>query len=324
MDELIASVLSGRATPEEAARVIAWRRSSAAAEASYQQMVALWHALGAAESPTVRPPPDPQLLIGLTGVRSLHGPQPTASRARGTTRRALAAAAAATLLAMGYYAAGIRSKAPGSESLPDEFVAGRQEATTARLSDGTIVRLAPESRLRLTGQRGGRDVWLDGRGYFAVSHRDSEPFRIRTVAGEVAVLGTRFDVEVDRGNLRIVVVEGRVALTAGDRRIEVGAGEMGMIRQGTALPPIKVGDVLSMVDWVGDFLAFQSTPLSTAALEIGRRFGVRVVVTDSALTNRTITTSFMNQSLEEVLQVVCAVALARCTVHQAEVRIEPR
>ena len=163
---------------------------------------------------------------------------------------------------------------------------------------------------------------LEGRAFFAVAH-DGTPFVIRTAAGEVAVLGTRLDLEARGRDLRVVVVEGHVALSTARQRTQLRAGEMGRVLNGAAVPVVKVPDVDSFVEWTGNFLAFQSTPLHDAAREIERVYGARVDIQDDDLAHRVITAWFRDKSLAEVVDVVCLAVAARCSIESGVVRILP-
>src|SRR5438105_3880342 len=89
-----------------------------------------------------------------------------------------------------------------------------------------------------------REVALEGRGFFAIAH-DGTPFVIRTDAGNVTVLGTRLDLEARGRGLRVVVVEGRVALSTPRARTQLSAGEMARVLNGEPTPVVKVPDVES-------------------------------------------------------------------------------
>jgi ferric-dicitrate binding protein FerR (iron transport regulator) len=73
---------------------------------------------------------------------------------------------------------------------------------------------------------------------------------------------------------------------------------------------------------VGTFLAFQATPLRDAARDIERVYRTPVTIGDSALAAETITATFTDRPVEEVVNVICAVLSARCEVHEGRVRIE--
>jgi ferric-dicitrate binding protein FerR (iron transport regulator) len=77
---------------------------------------------------------------------------------------------------------------------------------------------------------------------------------------------------------------------------------------------VRAPDDAAAPPWVGNFLVFQDTPLREVAKEVERRFGVPVVIRDSALAERTVTAWFADRTLEEVLRVVCAASLTRCTL----------
>jgi transmembrane sensor len=194
---------------------------------------------------------------------------------------------------------------------------------TARLDDGSIVRLAPQSRLRVNPTAGTREVWLDGRAFFAVARDERRPFIVRTRAGDALVLGTRFEVVVGNEDLRVAVVEGKVALSSGGETARVTAGEVSNVVEGQTPSVEKVENVHELLDWVGDFMVFESTPLSEVAREIERRYQMRVIIPDSALARRTVSAWFTDQSVESILTVICRAVDAHCSVQGSVASIEP-
>lgn len=198
--------------------------------------------------------------------------------------------------------------------LATDIVTGMGEVVTVPLRDGSVVRLAPSSRLTVLPSAGDREVRLEGRAFFAVARNTARPFRVLTKGGEVQVLGTRFEVATDSTDLALVVIEGRVALAAGESRVEVGAGERGEIRQGTAgaVRSVSTAVIDSSMGWVGRFMAFHATPLRDAVREINRVFRVSIEIADPQLAAQTVTGTFTDQPLEQVMEVVCAIVGARC------------
>jgi len=314
MDALIVSALDGSASEEELERLRQWRAASLDNERRYRELWRLWTAMtatSATEEPS--PPPDPAALMQRAGVRTLPVAHRSTVRFRTRRRWVLAIGAAAAVLGT---LAGLRrllAPAPRTGTFgADEFVTGATEMSTVQLRDGTVVRLAPRTRLRLIGRGGDREVSLEGRAYFAVARVPGQPFWIRTSAGDVTVLGTRFDLEVQRKDLRLIVIDGQVKLSAPGSERAVRRGEMTRVLDGTALPIVQLPDLRPVVDWVGNFLAFQSTPLREAVREIAQRYGVRIEIQDSALAERTVTAWFADRSVEEVMRIVCAASLAEC------------
>ena len=91
-----------------------------------------------------------------------------------------------------------------------EVVTGATELATVQLGEGSVVRLAPSSRLRVLAGRE-RAVNLEGRAFFAVERMPRHPLRVHTPPGR-RVLGTRFELATNADRLELRVVEGRVAL----------------------------------------------------------------------------------------------------------------
>ena len=153
----------------------------------------------------------------------------------------------------------------------DEFVTGPSGISTVTLRDGSVVRLGPRSRLQVMSHDLRREVRLEGRAFFAVAHAPERPFRIITSAGTVTALGTRFDLSASGENLSVALLEGRVVLSTPGRELALAPGQATRVVDGTPLPVSRIPDRDRLLEWAGNFLAFQETPLGEAALEIERR-----------------------------------------------------
>jgi len=334
MDELITQSLRGKANDAQERQLAEWRRASPEHERRYQDIARVWHLTHSLDpSVYLRQIPD-----------QVTQPEPNASeleewRSRtGRTRRSLPtrwipwAIAAVSLLALGT-ALWRRESVPAAvrnlpELRPAVFAAGVGEKRSIPLEDGTVVRLAPESRLQVFDVPGAREVWLEGRAFFAVAKQAGRPFKVRTRAGEAVVLGTQFDLEVKDQHLELVVVEGRVALTGGTpltggtKRVEVGPAERSVVIDGRGpSPAVRLADVRAAVRWVGEFLVFDSVPLGTAVQEIARVYGVRVELVTGAPTNRLVTGWFSDQNVNEVVSAVCLVVKTACSVQDSVITI---
>jgi transmembrane sensor len=314
MDEIIIRSLQGRSTPAEEESLRRWRQESLQNERYYRDMARTWRLAALIE------PAAPE--TATSGVP----PAGIDSRQHRRPRRYRAAAAALAAAAMVVVGIGIGVLTRPAETLrlaAEEFVTGRHEMVTMRLTDGTVVRLAPNSRLRVGQQGQERQVWLDGRGFFAVAKDSSRAFVVRTRTGDAVVLGTRFDVNVDEAGMQVFVVEGRVAHQAGGEQVEVGAMQISRVTNGGPPEVEEIVDSKPLLSWLGEFLVFQATPMNDVAQELERRFGVQVQVADPGVGGRTVTAWFTDESLEEVLLIVCRAADAHCSVRDGRVSIEP-
>lgn len=224
--------------------------------------------------------------------------------------------AAAATIAVAAAGIGRLSSGPGparDEGIPGaEIVTGAGELVTVKLADGSVVRLAPSSRLRLGDGASPRTVTLAGRGYFAIRRDPARPFLVHTAAGTARVLGTRFELATTGSDLEITVVEGHVALDAAQNTVDVRDGQRTRIARGAAQVPHRVDDPVAALQWVGTFLAFQGTPLAEAMRQVERAYGIHVVVTDTVLARETVRATFTSQSGTEVVSVLCSIVNAHC------------
>ncbi|HEU4586791.1 MAG TPA: FecR domain-containing protein [Gemmatimonadaceae bacterium] len=324
MDELILAALQDRLTPDEAARLEAWRRASPHNEAHYRTMARLW-GMSAHADPLASRVTDAPSLHELRARRSERRfiDRGVSALRRTTWPRWIAVGAAAALLLFAVFRVAHRPNDVGGVLRASEFVTEHAEMVTASLDDGSVVRLAPESRLRVTPVASRREVWLDGEAFFAVAKDSSRPFAVRTRAGSVEVLGTRFDLRVVGDELRLVVTEGKVALTSGTHRRLVVAGQVANVRDGREPVVESVVKVDSLLSWTDGFIVFQNTPLRQVARELERRYGVRVLLPDSTIASRTVTAWFTNQDFRQVLFATCRAVDAHCTLRDSVASIEP-
>lgn len=329
IDEIIDREQRGEATRAELQQIAEWRRASLANEHEYRRLVKL---LSVAHSlPMGAASPRPTAASLLAKQRESGHPErsqrpislPPAPRRWISWMIPVAAAAG---LAAGFIVPRATAPKPASSSSLGvaDISTGAAEMTTVQLGDGSVVRLAPASRLRVTSSDSTRDVTLDGRAFFVVAKMPDRPFVVHTPAGNARVLGTRFELATNDKDLRLVVVEGRVALTAGTNRVEVGGGEQSGVRDQQTLTPTPVPDAGKMEQWVGKFLVFQATPLRDAAREIERVYGTRVSVTDSTLAKQTVQATFVDKPLAQLVDEVCTLVNARCETRQNEVVMSRR
>jgi transmembrane sensor len=328
-DELLLRSATGTATEGEKASVASWRAQSPQNDANFCEFVdVLVLAAEADDALSFQPAPtSEELLVVVRGAgrrmrRLLRG-------MGGSLGTLLVAAAAIGALAMAVPLLRALSGLNGGGSLnsssrvgPDEFTTEAEPATVG-LRDGTLVRMAPASRLRVHPREDAREVSLTGRGYFAVARDPSRVFTIRSEGGTVTVLGTRFDLTVEGEDLRLIVIEGTVGLTVRGSMVEVKAGQMAKVVKGNLVPPVEVPDPESLVDWVGNFIVFQETPLRIVAAEVEKRHGVRIEFADSGVGSRTVTAWFAGRAFDEVAEVICMVTHVRCTRVKDVLRMSP-
>ena len=319
-NQMMAAVVAGDASEIERRLVMARRAADPEFDASFHRLEALWEA---AESPYagVDPPPSPSpgKIIALA--------EGSARPARGRKLLSrswmpLAAASFVGALAWGWFGPG----ASGSQRARSQAVfTGPEEVATVTLDDGTLIRVAPDSRLTFSASS--RKVRLEGRAFFAVAHHDGQPFEVRLPNRVITVLGTRFDVEGRDDATRVAVLEGLVRVSgagSGDGIVaSVAKNQVAYGPDAGELLVQQVDDVYKSVEWMGPFLAFETTPLQEVALELHRRFNLHLLISAS-LSSRTVTGWFTNAQPEAMIASICTAVAARCTMDGDSVYMEER
>ena len=330
MDDIIIRVLNGKAEPIEELRLDNWRGESSQNEQYFREVSAIWQWSGtdspSNDSPTndsgsVPPPPSVEAIV--RQAEALSRQKIRRRFARGIGRKEIrpwAAVAAIAAVSLGVWI-GRMGPVP-NEVMGTEYVAGSSEAVTVALADGSFIRLAPGSRVRFAEHAELREAWLTGRGFFGVESDAERPFVVHTDAGDTRVLGTRFEVTNGDAELRVIVVEGLVAVTSTNgRSAEVSRGQVARLGTNGDFSVETVENVYDLLDWPGGILLFQSTPLPQVVEEISAHFGVTIQLDDPALSRRTVTAWFGDETLDEVVESVCLLVQADCEVDPAGVRI---
>jgi transmembrane sensor len=322
MDERIVKHLRGEATEFEARQLERWRSESPANEREFEDAANLWWRLRELEGVHAPPAPSLDAIIRDAEARRRRSAGRAVRRAALRSPWAGYGLAAAAVAALVFIAIGDEGggEAAGTSLSPVESSSGPGEIMTMSLSDGSVVRVAPDTRLEFPAASDRREVVLAGKAFFAVAEAEV-PFVVRTEVGDVTVRGTRFEVLVDDGELRLVVVEGHVELGASGTVFPVQRGQVAYLSEGSSPRVIDREDVWDLLDWNGGLMLFQDTPLGQVAEEVERRFGRQVRIGDDALSRRRITAWFGDESLEEVISAVCLVAGVRCSVGESEVTI---
>jgi transmembrane sensor len=299
MDDLIIRTLSGVASPFEEERLKRWREEAPENEARFRDMARVWDLTG--PEPPVTVPRTP-----LVDAIIAHAPTPP-RRLLASPRRWWLLAASVAALSLGVQL--FRPRGPEPVAV---YQAAADQTLTVNLRDGSFARLAEGSRLEEWEAESRRVVSLEGQAFFAVARDATRPFVVRTPAGQVRVLGTRFELRSDPGSLRTVVVEGRVEVSNPEGTVEVEAGEVALSRSGEPPAATTPADIHTLLDWPDGTLVFHGTPLKAVAEEVTRFFGRPLRVTGAAMERRRITAWFQGESFNEVAVALCQAAAAVC------------
>ena len=286
---------AGPLTEEDGAALLAWLKASPVHVREYLGVARIAHhlplAVGSPQVPlevflAARPPGDGKVVM-------LDSPASERPRVARRVMQALPIAASLLTLAVGLLWWVHDGELLG---IPKSYWTAHGEYRIERLPDGSILRLDTDSEATVRYSGSERFVELNrGQALFEVVHEGNRRFRVTAGNAGVIAVGTRFDVYKKTGATEITVVEGEVAVFAGEpswlssagavpsQVQRVTAGYQVLIdASGSAAQPAGV-DLDQTLGWLQQEIVFERRPLGEVAAEFNRYGKVPVEIEDRGL-----------------------------------------
>jgi len=153
-----------------------------------------------------------------------------------------------------------------------------------------------------------RKVTLKGEAYFEIKRDEKHPFLILTGNTVTEVLGTTFNISMDTlcGDVSVVVNSGKVAFYQSDQssaKAVLNPNEMGRYQKQAGQIEVSSNLNSNYLSWKTGLLTFSDTPLDEVCNVLSRYYKRNVKV-DGVISNRSITGSFRNEKLEDILKTI--------------------
>jgi len=180
------------------------------------------------------------------------------------------------------------------------------------LPDGSTVWLNAESTIRfqVPFSENSRNVDLIGEAFFDVTKNPKQLFVVHSGNVDVKVLGTRFNYKAfeEDKNIEVVLEEGKIALNlnsdSGNKETTLKPGDRAVIQKENGETTISNQKINKYIAWHTGKLVFENTPMSDVALMLERWYGIEVIVQDKEIMNYRFTTTFENESLFQVIELL--------------------
>lgn len=191
-----------------------------------------------------------------------------------------------------------------SSEKPRVFVS-EKGTKNVNLEDGTSIRLAANSSVELSSEYGKKNRFLNlkGSAYFSVKHNKKLPFIIHAGPLNIKDLGTKFDVKNTEDTIYVRVDEGVVMIYDNKgMKLTLQANESAyyVISDGSLKLNVKTGVSTSKTVTV----ILDNQRLQDAVKILNQSYHVDIRIENPALNNCRITTEFLNEDLETVLDVI--------------------
>ncbi len=218
--------------------------------------------------------------------------------------------AASIVLIFSLSYAGLRVYNKLQSNKQNTFITERAETRQElALPDGSLITLNKDSRITYPKKfrESIRTIKLQGEAYFDVMHDAARPFIIQTQNAEIKVLGTSFNVFCDDRNARVeVFVEtGKVQVTPTDQTYEsliLEPGYIGIVSEQQA--EMTVNKDKNYLAWKTGNIVFKEADLKEVVKTLNKIYDVNIKLNND-ITNCRFTSTFSNQNLDVVLDVIC-------------------
>lgn len=172
------------------------------------------------------------------------------------------------------------------------------------LPDSSTVWLNSGARLAYAKDFGrkGRDVRLEGEGYFEVRRDERRPFTVSTGELAVKVLGTVFNVREEE-NTTVDLISGKVEVSTADGlALTLSPGERAVLDHATGNLSKKLSEPF-VSDWTDGRMSFTNTSVNEILTRLQKRFNVRIELQDKSLAQERFSGSIdLGMTLDEILR----------------------
>jgi len=188
-------------------------------------------------------------------------------------------------------AAAVRMDGAAATQPTKRYETALGERLDVHLDDGSLVSLNTGSVLEVAFNAKRRDLRLvRGQALFHVAKNKAWPFVVTAGDRQVTATGTTFDVRVDVGRVRVVLVEGHVLVDPlrhdGLARVfpqlaqDALAPGQQLLAQGEQPVTIATADIERTTSWKNGQVIFRDDSVTAAAAEMNRYTANRIVIVD--------------------------------------------
>jgi transmembrane sensor len=301
MDELIAKYLLQEATAMEIAQVDNWVAASDANKKAFAHYKLLWE-----ESKKIAATNAADENAAWQKFKNkLDAPRQETKVVSMPKYRWMSAAAAVLVLVVGGWF--LRNSFKATDVSTPLLVATQKNVLIDTLPDNSIVTLNKNSSIEYdakftTGNQ--RNIKLKGEAFFSVTPNKEKPFIIKVNDVEVKVVGTSFNIKTINGQTEVIVKTGIVQVTRNGKTVQLTPQEKILTTtDNTILAKETNKDKLFNYYETKEFVC-EETPLWRLVEVLNEAYDADIVIGRKELRNLSITTTFANEPLDTVLQII--------------------
>ena len=318
----VARLYSGEMTGKNEDALFAWLKADASHRRAYEGVLALWDAVG-----ELREVPELKAAIACETPKRLW---------RKSAVRVATAAAIVLVVAMAAIVTGLFDRSDVVRALARyETAVGEQRSVS--LSDGSRLTLNTGSRVLVDYTPLERRIILDfGEVFFEIEKDPKRPLTVVAHGRVLTILGTRFSVHLADNEVKVVVVEGIIAVSNEERRFPLTERQLlspkGDSAAGTPSRPADLAGLNDVIlhagtiatfreghhqvnqagfdeieqsqSWRSGVVRFDEQPLYVVVSELNRYSQTKILIEDDAIMNLSISGIFRLERVGLILDVL--------------------
>ena len=180
------------------------------------------------------------------------------------------------------------------------------------LTDGTKVWLNAESTIKfqVPFPKEKRKVEVIGEAFFDVAKNPDQMFIVHSANVGVKVYGTRFNFKAyqEDQNIEVILEEGKVGLTIFEpgnvKKTTMMPGDHAIVERNSNKTSVKNENISRFIAWHTGKLVFDNSPMNEVAKMLERWYGIEVIISNPEIMDYRFTTTFDNESLFEVIELI--------------------
>jgi len=236
------------------------------------------------------------------------------------SRLAVAAAVVLMLLFGGLYTSrNIGNKTISTVDFSEEII----------LPDGSIVTMNSNSRITYPKKfnKDQREISLEGEGFFEVISNPEWPLIISTADVSVKVLGTSFNVNAYEANeeIEVIVKTGKVAVTRHGnvpQTIVIKPGNKAVYNKTSEDLSLSTKIDMNFMAWKTRSFVFKDQSLCEVVAALNKVYGSDISIPSDSLKTAKITSSFNDQPLEAILNVLTETLDLDCVEYNGRILLK--
>jgi ferric-dicitrate binding protein FerR (iron transport regulator) len=220
------------------------------------------------------------------------------------------AAAVVIGLVMGLYVSTLKSN-----NTTEYYAASAPKGSISEviLPDSSLIVLNAGSSIRysMNGEKGTREVFLDGEAWFDVHKNKKKPFVVHTPFYDVNVTGTQFNVKAYKSEKQVTTTleEGSVIIQSTEEcklanSICMVPGEQLTFNKETKNIAIKKINTRWVTAWKDNKLIFVNMSLKELVVLLERKYGVDIEVNNEAILDLHFDGTFKDETILEILDIL--------------------